>query len=79
MHADISAECLLASKKYSSTLKDKEQHDSHVCASSVPCMTILQSNTVSPNIISELWLSNNFMGNVTPKSSASLRDGISFP
>ena len=79
MHAEISAECLLASKKYRSTFKDNEQQDPEVCASSVPCMTVLQSNTVSPNIISEHWLSNNFMGNATPKSSASLSDGILFP
>jgi len=42
-------------------------------------MTILQINTVSPKILSELWLSNSFMGNVTPISSASLTDGVSFP
>lgn len=79
MHAEISAECLLASKMYSSTIKDNEQQDPEVCSLYVPCMTTLQSNTVSPNIASELWLSNNFTGNVTPKSSASLTDSILFP
>lgn len=79
MHAEITAECLLAFKKYRSNYKDNEHQDPEVYASFVPCKTIFQSNTVSPNIISEFWLSNIFMGNVTPKSSASLTDGISFP
>lgn len=60
MSAEISAECLLSSKKYSSAFKDSEQEDLEVCALSLPCMTNLPSNIGSPNIMSELCLSNNF-------------------